>query len=70
MAKNLKSYVRKVDIKPSIAPDHRTVYLSLSLPESSRLGPRFWKFNNSLLDDDEYLDMHGEGTLPPPVGNV
>ena len=57
IAKNLKSYVRKADIEPSIAPDHRTVYLSLSLPESSRRGPGFWKFNNSLLDDDEYLDM-------------
>ena len=72
IAKNLKSYVRKADIELSIAPDHRTVYLSclsLSLSESSRREPGFWKFNNSLLDDDEYL-ADGEGTLPPSARNV
>ena len=57
VAKNLTKYVKKSDIQPSIAPDHCAVYIVLSIPEMNSRGPGFWKFNNSLLADDEYLEM-------------
>ena len=31
--------------------------LVLSLPEPSPHGPGFWKFNNALLEDDDYKEM-------------
>ena len=58
IAKNLTRYVQKVDIQPSIAPDHRTVYLSLHWIKESPRGPGFWKFNNaSVLNDDKYTEQ-------------
>ena len=54
IAKNLTRYVQKVDIQSSIAPDHRTVYLSLHWIKDTPRGPGFWKFNNALLKDDKY----------------
>ena len=33
------------------------ILLVLSLPEPSPRGPGFWKFNNVLLEDDEYKEM-------------
>ena len=57
VAKNLTKYVKKSDSQPSIAPDHCAVYIILSIPEINSRGPGFWKFNNSLLADGEYLEM-------------
>ena len=54
---NLKTNVKKPDIRPSIAPDHSMILLVLSLPEPSPRKPGFWKFNNVLLEDDEYKEM-------------
>lgn len=53
IAKNLKRHVKKADIQPSIAPDHRSIYVTMSFPESCPRGPGFWKFNNLLLADEE-----------------
>ena len=39
----------------SIAPDHKAIYFYLSLPVTIPRGPGFWKFNNTLLDDEVYL---------------
>ena len=55
MAKPLVKYVRKVGINVLIAPDHRAIYLSLSLPVATSRGPGFWKFNNTLLDGEVYI---------------
>ena len=49
VARNLTKYVFKVDIQSSIAPDHRTVLLSLHWTKVVPRGPGFWKFNNALL---------------------
>lgn len=56
LAKELKKCVSKVDIQTSIAPDHSLIYLSLNLPEETPRGPGFWKFNNTLLEDNEYIE--------------
>ena len=55
VAKPLVKYVRKVGINVSIAPDHKAIYLCLSLPVTTSRGPGFWKFNNTLLDDEVYI---------------
>ena len=39
----------------SIAPDHKAIYLCLSLPMTIPRGPGFWKFNNTLLNDEVYV---------------
>ena len=44
-----------IDTKASNAPDHKAVKLSLQLSEERR-GPGLWKFNNSLVDDEEYVN--------------
>ena len=56
MAKKLTKYVHKVDIQSSIAPDHKLVCLSIQLKKLSTRGPGFWKFNNSLLKDEDYIE--------------
>ena len=43
-----------VNIGISIAPDHRAVRLNVNLTCNKR-GPGLWKFNNSLLLDDEFV---------------
>ena len=57
IAKNLTKYVQKVDIHPSIAPDHWTISLSLQWTKEVPRGPGFWKFNNTLLNDDNYIQQ-------------
>ena len=54
IAKNLSKFVESTGIKASIAPDHKTVHLCLSWPNNSPRGPGFWKFNNTLLKDENY----------------
>ena len=57
VAKNLTKYVQKVDIQSSIAPDHKTVFLSLHWTKVVPRGPGFWKFNNALLEDNNYVEQ-------------
>jgi len=56
VAKSISHRVSKVDIKTSIAPDHKTVKLCLKLSNSVR-GRRLWKFNNALLNDETYVNL-------------
>ena len=56
ISSNLTKFVKKVDIKTSIAPDHNTLYLTMSWSKAPLRGPGFWKFNNELLKDDNFID--------------
>ena len=56
LAKNLTKSVKKTEIYPSIAPDHNAIYISLSGSSESPRGPGLWKFNNTLLKDEEYVE--------------
>ena len=42
------------DILPSIHSDHSAITLSYQQIEDVKKGPGFWKFNNSLLNDEEF----------------
>lgn len=55
MAKPWVRYVNKVGITVSIAPDLKAIYFYLSLPVRTPRGPGFWKFYNTLLDDEVYV---------------
>ena len=55
VAKNLTQHVKKSKIYPSIAPDHRAIYISLSWTTEKSRGPGLWKFNNALLKDEHYV---------------
>lgn len=55
VAKPWVRYVNKVGITVSIAPDHKAIYFYLSLPVTTPSGPGFWKFYNTLLDDEVYV---------------
>ena len=55
VAKNLTRYVKKSEIHSSIAPDHYAIYLLLSWTSKISRGPGLWKFNNTLLDDADYI---------------
>ena len=54
IANSMSHLVSHVNIGVSIAPDHRAVKLNVNLTSNKR-GPGLWKFNNSLLLDDEFV---------------
>jgi len=55
VAKNLTQFIKKSEIYPSIAPDHKAIFISLSWHNLTPRGPGLWKFNNSLLNDEHYV---------------
>ena len=54
VAHTLSKCVVNIHTKASNAPDHNAVKLSLEFSEERR-GPGLWKFNNALVDDEEYV---------------
>ena len=42
--------------KTAIAPDHKAIRLFLQF-KSKKKGPGLWKFNNSLLNDDTFVNL-------------
>ena len=52
-----KSDITKVETRISIAPDHKAVFLSMNVNEEFKRGPGLWKFNNTLLQDECYLQL-------------
>ena len=62
-AKCLKHNVRKAEIRSSISTDHRAVFLSVEIDDASKRGPGTWKFNNKLLEDENYITLI-KGSLP------
>lgn len=57
VAKTLTRSVKNSEIYPSIAPDHNAIYISLSWSSETPRGPGLWKFNNTLLNDEQYTAM-------------
>ena len=52
----MTQFIRKSEIYPSIAPDHKAIYISLSLCNETPRGCGLWKFNNSLLNNEYYVN--------------
>jgi len=49
--------VESVDIIPAIKSDHRAITLFTNGIEEQRHGPSFWKFNASLIDDENFVSL-------------
>ena len=49
--------ITKVSTRISIAPDHKAVALNMYSNEEFKRGPGLWKFNNTLLQDECYLQL-------------
>ena len=50
----LRNEVKACDITESILTDHKMVILEIGKESKNTRGPGFWKFNNSLLQDETY----------------
>ena len=57
IAQSLKLNIRTAEIRSSIAPDHKAIYLSTEINDEFHRGPRTWKFNNQLLEDENYVQL-------------
>ena len=55
ISEELMSLVNKVEIKPGYRTDHSSVELELKLSDFT-CGKGFWKFNNSLLYDKDFVE--------------
>ena len=56
----LQDDVETVDILPSIKSDHSAITLTLNGIDESKGGPSFWKFNSTLVNDNEYCQLFHE----------
>ena len=57
---SIKEEVEKVDIIPAIRSDNSAITLRINGIENTTYEPSFWKFNASLLEDDEYVNKINE----------
>ena len=46
-----------VEIISAIRSDHSAIALSVNSLEEDERGPSFWKFNSTLINDQEYCDL-------------
>lgn len=53
----MSKYIHRADIQSSIAPDHKLVCVSLQWENETTRGSGFWKFNNNLLKDGNYIQQ-------------
>ena len=51
----LQPYVEETDITPTPFTDHSAVTLHIKSLPGVKNGPSFWKFNNSLINDNNYI---------------
>ena len=56
ISSKITTKVKRAEIRTSIAPDHKATFLSFETGEFRR-GPGSWKFNNQLLEDDNYIQL-------------
>ena len=48
--------ISKTDIIPGICSDHSSIILSIKPTKGTISGPNFWKFNNSLLKNENFTN--------------
>ena len=54
----VKTIIDETDIIPSINSDHSAIVLHLNTIGKQNHGPSYWKFNNSLANDTDYVLMN------------
>ena len=55
--RSLSCDVRQAEIRIPTAPDHNAIFLSIGVKSEFNRGPGFWKFNNTLLEDNNYREV-------------
>lgn len=53
---SLSEYISHSDIIPGIRTDHSAIVINVQLQKSPVRGPGLWKFNNSYLADEQYVN--------------
>ena len=73
ISEHLLNYVEDSGILPAIQSDHSRITLSLKTGNEATKGRGFWKFNSSLLHDQNYVrdltrqhSTQSVGNMPPP----
>ena len=54
---SIQEKVENVDIIPAIRTDHSAISMYINGIEETERGPSFWKFNSSLLEDEDYIKL-------------
>ena len=57
IAKQLLNSTKKAETRSSIAPDHKAIFLCLQIDQTFEQGPGNWKFENTLLKNNEYVNL-------------
>ena len=57
ISSSVQEEVEDVDIIPAIRKDHSAITMHINVIEETGRGPSLWKFNSSLLQDDEYISL-------------
>ena len=47
----ISNNIKRTEVRSSIAPDHKAIFLGMELQSELERGPGKWKFNNTLLED-------------------
>ena len=56
VSSDLQDCIKTTDVIPSVNTDHSAVYLQIRVLNENRRGRSYWKFNNSLLSDNVYVE--------------
>ena len=54
---SLQENIELVDIIPSVQSDHSVFKMKLCSSKENARGPTYWKFNNSFLNDRQFIDL-------------
>ena len=57
ISRPLSCCVKNAEIRTSIAPDHKSIFLNIEIKNEFARGPGLWKFNNTLLEDENYKEL-------------
>ena len=57
ISNSLIENIDNADIFPGLRTDHSAISLDVDIQKDPPRGPGLWKFNNSYLDEDDYINM-------------
>ena len=57
VSNSLHTSVTQIEIIPSLLSDHSAVILKLRPLVGNKRGPGYWKFNNSLTNDNQFVSQ-------------
>ena len=57
ISNSLQDEIHKADIITSVKTDHSAITIDINSISETNRGPSFWKFNNSFLDDESYINL-------------